>query len=89
MFLTLGLPKLLDETHGLALETTVEPAAGAGVDEVTELLRAEVEEPVSHNQNTAINCLEPPAQGAIASVGKRTGQGRHRGKRTCGTPSSP
>ena len=50
MLLTLGLPKLLDETHGLALETAVEPAAGAGVDEVTELLRAEVEEPASQSE---------------------------------------
>lgn len=50
--LLLGLPKLLDETHGLALETAVEPAAGAGVDEVTELLRAEVEELVKVVQNS-------------------------------------
>jgi hypothetical protein len=44
--LLLRLAELLDETHGLALETAVEPSAGTGVDEVTELLRAEVEEPV-------------------------------------------
>ena len=42
--LLLGLAELLDETHGLALETAVEPSAGTGVDEVAELLRAEVEE---------------------------------------------
>lgn len=42
--LLLGLAELLDETHGLALETTVEPSAGTGMDEVAELLRAEVEE---------------------------------------------
>ena len=30
--LLLGLAELLDQTHGLALETAVEPAAGAGVD---------------------------------------------------------
>lgn len=42
--LLLGLAELLDETHGLALETAVEPSAGAGVDEVAELLRAEVEQ---------------------------------------------
>jgi hypothetical protein len=47
---TLGLPELLDETHGLALETTVEPAAGTGVDEVAEFLRAEVEEPVYRSE---------------------------------------
>jgi hypothetical protein len=44
--LLLRLAELLDETHGLALETAVEPSAGTGVDEVTELLRAEVEQPV-------------------------------------------
>jgi hypothetical protein len=47
---TLGLPELLDETHGLALETTVEPAAGTGVDEVAEFLRAEVEEPAHRSE---------------------------------------
>lgn len=44
--LLLGLPQLLDETHRLALETTVEPSAGAGMDKVAEFLRREVEEPV-------------------------------------------
>lgn len=36
--LLLGLSELLDETHGLALETAVEPTTGTGVDEVAELL---------------------------------------------------
>jgi hypothetical protein len=43
--LLLGLAELLDETHGLALKTAVEPSAGTGVDEIAELLRAKVEEP--------------------------------------------
>ena len=43
--LLLRLAELLDETHGLALKTAVEPSAGTGVDEVAELLRAKVEEP--------------------------------------------
>lgn len=43
--LLLGLAELLDQTHGLALQTTVEAAAGTGVDDITELLRGEVEEP--------------------------------------------
>jgi hypothetical protein len=47
---TLGLPELLDETHGLALKTTVEPAAGTGVDEVAEFLRAKVEEPAYRSE---------------------------------------
>lgn len=40
----LGLAELLDQTHGLALETTVEPTASAGVDDIAELVRREVEE---------------------------------------------
>jgi len=50
MLRTLGLPELLDETHGLALEATVEPAASAGVDEVAEFLRAKVKEPVYRSE---------------------------------------
>jgi hypothetical protein len=44
--LLLGLAELLDETHGLALQTAVEASAGTGVDNITELLGGEVEEPV-------------------------------------------
>lgn len=43
--LLLGLAKLLDQTHGLALETAVEASAGTSVDNITELLGGEVEEP--------------------------------------------
>jgi len=43
--LLLGLAQLLDQAHGLALEAAVETSTGTRVDEVTELLRAEVEEP--------------------------------------------
>jgi ribosomal protein S19 len=34
----LGLAELLDETHGLALQTAVETSAGTGVNDITELL---------------------------------------------------
>lgn len=44
--LLLGLAQLLDETHGLALQTAVEPSAGTGVNDITELFRGKVEEPV-------------------------------------------
>ena len=37
--LLLRLAELLDQTHGLALETAVEPATGTGMDEVAEFLR--------------------------------------------------
>lgn len=30
----LGLAKLLDEAHGLALQATVEPTAGTGMDDI-------------------------------------------------------
>lgn len=43
--LLLGLAELLDQTHWLALEATVEPTASAGVYDIAELLRGEVEEP--------------------------------------------
>lgn len=41
--LLLGLAKLLDQAHRLALEAAVEAAAGAGMDDVTELVRGEVQ----------------------------------------------
>jgi hypothetical protein len=47
--LLLGLAQLLDQTHGLALETTVKPTAGAGVDNITELVGGEIEESEREN----------------------------------------
>lgn len=44
--LLLGLAELLDETHGLALQTAVEATTSAGVNDITELFGGEVEEPV-------------------------------------------
>jgi hypothetical protein len=49
--LLLGLAELLDQAHGLALQTTVEPAASAGVHDIAELFGGEVEEPVSHSMS--------------------------------------
>lgn len=49
--LLLGLAELLDQAHGLALKTTVEPAAGAGVHDIAELFGGEVEEPVVHSMS--------------------------------------
>ena len=34
--LSLGLAQLLDQAHGLALETALEPTAGTGVDELVD-----------------------------------------------------
>ena len=44
--LLLGLAQLLDQAERTALETAVEPSSGAGVDDIAELLGAEVEESV-------------------------------------------
>ena len=44
--LLLRLTELLDQTHRFALETTVEPTAGTGVDDIAELVRGEVKESV-------------------------------------------
>ena len=42
--LLLGLAQLLDQAHGLALQTAVEATAGAGVNDIAEFLGGEVEE---------------------------------------------
>lgn len=41
-----SLAEFFDEAHGFAFEAAVEAAAGAGVDDVAELFRGEVEESV-------------------------------------------
>jgi hypothetical protein len=87
--LLLGLAKLLDQTHGLALETAVEPSAGTGVDEVTELLRAKVQEPGGKVSMPLPIDVWFPAQSSVAGGGGRTGRGRLHGRRTCGTSAWP
>lgn len=52
--LLLRLAELLDQTHGLALETTVEPTAGTGVDDIAELVGGEVEEPVGEESRVSL-----------------------------------
>ena len=56
----LGLTQLLDQTHGLALKTTLETSAGTGVDKVHELLRGQIQELVK--VNSAVRKL---AEGAL------------------------
>lgn len=58
--LLLGLAELLDQAHGLALETAVESAAGAGVNDIAELLRREIEEP---GRCMSAGCLDKSAPG--------------------------
>jgi len=36
------LAELLDQAHGLALQAAVEPAAGAGVDDIAQLVGGEI-----------------------------------------------
>jgi hypothetical protein len=65
--LLLGLAELLDQTHGLALEATVETSAGTSVDDIAELLAGEVEEPERWSQWDVLgrgralvcNCADP------------------------------
>lgn len=52
--LLLGLAELLDETHGLALQTAVEATTSAGVNDITELFGGEVKEPVQINRSDTI-----------------------------------
>lgn len=42
--LLLSLAELLDQAHGLALQATVDPATGTGVDDIAQLVGAEVQE---------------------------------------------
>jgi hypothetical protein len=44
--LLLGLAQLLNQTHRLALKTTVEPTTGASVDNISELVRGKVQESI-------------------------------------------
>jgi hypothetical protein len=56
--LLLGLAELLDQAHGAALEAAVDPAAGAGVDDIAELVGGEVEEAV-RREKTVSAYLDP------------------------------
>lgn len=51
--LLLGLAQLLDQTHWLALEPTVESTTGTGVNDIAELLGGEVEESSGYNKHSA------------------------------------
>lgn len=53
--LLLCLAKLLDQAHGLALQATVDPSAGTSVNDITELVGGEVEEPVERVTLLAIH----------------------------------
>jgi hypothetical protein len=89
--LLLGLAELLDQTHGLALEATVETSAGTSVDDIAELLAGEVEEPKKGKSVGRPWCARAIATSQIVVCPGvvRTRQGRCHGKRTCGKISWP
>lgn len=62
--LLLGLAELLDQTHGLALQTTVDSSAGTGVDDITKLVGGEVEKSVGRENQVSLPFVLP----SIASV---------------------
>lgn len=89
--LLLGLSELLDEAHGAALQAAVDPSAGTGVDDISELVRGEVEEAVWFFMSAPLfSRYRIDVAVAIFVVMederrmKRTCQGRFLGKRTCG-----
>jgi hypothetical protein len=57
--LLLGLAELLDQAHGLALQAAVEPAAGAGVHDIAQLVGGEVEESVQRERNIGLASSAP------------------------------
>ena len=68
--LLLGLAELLDEAHGAALQAAVDPAAGAGVDDIAELVGAEVQEAiVEEKHRSAQEFLSIRGVGCFDSVG--------------------
>jgi hypothetical protein len=61
----LRLAEFLDQAHGLALETAVEPTAGAGVEEITEGCGREVEESSQGNQYYVPFCEDSRADSLV------------------------
>lgn len=62
--LLFGLAELLDQTHGLALQTTVDSSAGTGVDDITELVGGEVEKSVGGKYQVSLPSNHP----SVASI---------------------
>jgi hypothetical protein len=60
--LLLRLAQLLDQTHGLTLQASVDSASGAGVDDITELVRGQVEEPVRSGEEKSRVSAPPLAE---------------------------
>jgi hypothetical protein len=87
--LLLGLAQLLDQTHGLALETAVEPTTGTSVDDIAELVGGQVEKSVVRNIGLAYLLPFEFFKTCVCMYGRqRTDRGRFRGRRTFGRLSS-
>lgn len=87
--LLLSLAQLLDQTHGLALKTSVEPTTGTSVDDIAELIRREIEESVSRNIGLAYLLPFEFFKTCAYWYGEiRTGRGRCHGRKTFGRFSS-
>jgi len=63
--LLLGLSELLDKAHGAALQAAVNPSAGAGVDDISELVRGEVEKVVKVDSSVR----EPAEDSSLLDLG--------------------
>lgn len=72
--LLLGLAELLDQAHGLALQATVDPATGTGVDDIAELLGVEVQETASQVSPTARAIRRGSKRQARAGEGMQAGR---------------
>ena len=87
--LLLGLAQLLDQTHGLAFETAVEPTTGTSVDDIAELVGGQVEESVVRNIGLAYLLPFEFFKTCVCMYGgQRTDRGRFRGRKTFGRLSS-
>lgn len=89
--LLLRLAQLLDQTHRTALETAVESAAGAGMEDVQEVIGGDVEESVDiwvsfYFPLLAHNMVEwKMIERWVGGVwGRHTGRGQCHGRKTCG-----
>nr|MCV5142818.1 hypothetical protein [Escherichia coli] len=70
LILLLILSYLLYQAHGLALEATVDPATGTGVDDIAELIGAKVEETARKRLLSAhvLSCVMAHRERSICSL---------------------
>jgi len=87
--LLLGLAQLLDQTHGLALETAVEPTTSTSVDDIAELVGGQVEQSMVRNIGLAYLLPFEFFKTCVCMYGgQRTDRDRFHGRKTFGRLSS-